>query len=201
MHGHRRCGGERYKSCRNRLQHIRRSSPAAYTAIKDRVMIDERDPQADGTRFGDWEMDTIVGKDGRGAILTLVERSKDYLLMRKLPQGKNAQALARTAVAMLTPFIGTIRSITTDNGSEFACHKFIAQRLKTKVYFAQTYCSWEKGNIENTNKLIGQYIPKGTAFEQYDDNRIKQIQMKINARPRKKLNFATPKQEFYNLII
>ena len=68
---------------------------------------------------------------------------------------------------MLTPFIGTIRSITTDNGSEFACHKFIAQRLKTKVYFAQTYCSWEKGNIENTNKLIGQYIPKGTAFEQY----------------------------------
>ena len=197
----RRCGGELYKSCRHRLQHIRRSCPAAYTAIKDRVMIDERDPQVDGTPFGDWKMDTIVGKDGRGAILTLVERSKDYLLMRKLPQGKNAEALARTVVAMLTPFIGTIRSITTDNGSEFACHKFIAQRLKTKVYFAHPYCSWEKGNIENTNKLIKQYVPKGTVFEQYDDNRIKQIQMKINARPRKKLNFATPKQEFYNLII
>ena len=77
-------------------------------------------------------MDVIIGKDGRGAIVTLVERSKDYLLMRKLPQGKNAEALARIVVAMMTPFIGNIHSITTDNGSEFACHKLIAQRLKTK---------------------------------------------------------------------
>lgn len=113
-------------------------------------MIDEREPQADGTRFGDWEMDTIIGKDGRGAILTLVERSKDYLLMKKLPRGKNAEALAKTVVAMMTPFIGNIKSITTDNGSEFAGHKVIAQRLKTKVYFAHPYSSWEKGNIENT---------------------------------------------------
>ena len=128
----RSCGGELYKSCRHKLKQIKRSHPVAYTAIKDRVMIDERDPQADGTRFGDWEMDTIIRKDGRGVIVILVERSKDYLLMRKLPQGKNAEALARTVVAMMTPFIGNIHSITTDNGSEFACHKLIAQRLKTK---------------------------------------------------------------------
>lgn len=199
----RRCGGELYKSCRHRMQHIKRRRPLAYTAIKDRTMIDEREPQADGTRFGDWEMDTIVGKDGRGAIVTLVERSKDYLLMRKLPRGKNAEELAKTVVAMMTPFIGNIKSITTDNGSEFACHKFIEQRLKTKVYFAHPYSSssWQKGNIENTNKLIRQYIPKGTAFEQYSQQQIKQIQMKINRRPRKKLNFSTPKQEFYNLLI
>ncbi|WP_345739326.1 IS30 family transposase [Bacteroides zoogleoformans] len=110
LHFDRSYGGELYKSCRHRLQHIKRNSPAAYTAIKERAMIDQRDPQADGTRFGDWEMDTIIGKDGRGAIVTLVERSKDYLLMRKLPQGKNAQALARTVVAMMTPFIGNIKN-------------------------------------------------------------------------------------------
>ena len=95
--------------------------------------------------------------------------------MRKLPQGKNAEALARTVVAMMTPFIGNIHSIITDNGSEFACHKFIAQRLKTKVYFAHPYSAWEKGNIENTNKLIRQYIPKRTSFEHYTDGQIKQI--------------------------
>ena len=99
------------------------------------------------------------------------------------------------------PFIGNIKSIATDNGSEFACHRLIAQRLKTKVCFALPYASWEKGNIENTNKPITQYVPKGADFEQYNDQRIKQIQMEINARPRKKLKFSTPKQEFYNSLI
>ena len=69
----RSCGGELYKSCRHKLKQIKRSHPVVYTAIKDRVMIDERDSQADGTRFGDWEMNTIIGKDGRGAIVTLGE--------------------------------------------------------------------------------------------------------------------------------
>lgn len=72
----RSCGGELYKSCRHKLKHIKRSSPVAYTAIKDRVMIDERDPQADGTRLGDWEMDTIIGKDGRGVTVTHVSEAK-----------------------------------------------------------------------------------------------------------------------------
>ena len=81
----RSCEGELYKGCRHKLKHIERRRIIAYMAIKDRVMIDERDPLVDRTRFGDWEMDTIIGKDGRAAIATLVERSKDYLLMRKLP--------------------------------------------------------------------------------------------------------------------
>ncbi len=191
-------GGDLYKHCRHRLRHVRRSNPATCTVIKDRTMIDEREPEANGERFGDWEMDTIVGKDGKGAIVTLVERSKDYLLMRKLKKGKNAEGLAKTVVAMMTPFIGTIKSITTDNGKEFSEHKYIARWLKTKVYFTHPYSSWEKGNVENTNKLIRQYIPKGTDFQEYTDEYIKQVQVKINARPRKKLNFATPKSEFYS---
>lgn len=197
----RQCGGELYKHCRHKLKHFNRGCKHKYNIIKDRVMIDDREPEADGTRFGDWEMDLIIGKDGKGAILTLVERSKDYLVMKKLKKGKNAKEVAKTAVTLLTPFIGSIKTITTDNGSEFAEHKYIAKRLRTKVYFAHPYSSWEKGNIENTNKLIRQYIPKGTDFENLEDDFLNQIQKKINRRPRKKLNFSSPTVDFYNLLL
>lgn len=195
------CGGELYTHCRHRLKHVNRAYKHNYNAIKDRIMIDEREPDADGNRFGDWEMDLIIGKDGKGAILTLVERSKDYLVMKKLKKGKNAKEVAKTVVSLLTPFIGNIKTITTDNGSEFAEHRYIAKRLKTKVYFAHPYSSWEKGNIENTNKLIRQYIPKGTDFEKVEDDYLNIIQKKINRRPRKKLNFSSPTVDFYNQLL
>lgn len=193
-------GGDIYKHCRQRLKHSVKNNPSNTPPIKNRTMIDARDPEANGERFGDWEMDTIVGKNGKGAIVTLVERSKDYLIMRKLKKGKNAESLAKTVVAMMTPFIGTIKSITTDNGSEFAAHQYIARKLKTKIYFTHPYASWEKGNIENTNGLIREYIPKKTDFQTYTDENIKQIQTKINARPRKKLQFALPKCVFYQSV-
>lgn len=196
----RKCGGELYKHCRHRLKNIRRTAQTAHTAIKDRVMIEQREEEADGTRFGDFEMDTIIGKDGKGAIVTIVERSRDFFMMRKLRHGKNAKQLAKTVVAMMTPYIGRIKSITTDNGSEFAEHKYIAERLKTKIFFTHPYSSWEKGNIENTNKLIRQYIPKGTDFKHISEEQIKRIQHKINRRPRKKLNFSTPTAEFFKKI-
>ena len=85
-------------------------------------------------------MDTIVGKDGHGAIVTLTERSTNMLLMRKLNKGKNAKELARTVIHLLVPFKGCVKSITTDNGTEFACHEM------------------------NVNGLIRQYIPKNTCF-------------------------------------
>lgn len=97
---------------------------------------------------------------------------------------------------MLLPFKSAVLTITTDNGSEFANHKEIARRLNTNVYFTHPYCSWEKGAIEHTNKLIRQYIPEKKAFEDYDDNKIKMIQNKLNERPRLKLGFLSPSQVF-----
>ncbi len=136
------------------------------------MSIDERPAVVDAkARFGDWEMDTIVGKDGKGAIVTLVERITKKMLMAKSPKGKNAKAVAKPVVQMLRPFERHVLSITTDNGTEFADHKYIAKMLHAKIFFAHPYSSWEKGPIENTNKLI-------------------------NLRPRKLLNFSTPKQEF-----
>jgi len=92
--------------------------------------------------------------------------------------------------------VGVKKTITTDNGSEFAEHEWIAHRLALDI-FTDAYASWQKGAIENTNKLIRQYITKGTDISTVTDKRIKMVQAKINRRPREKLNFATLKQEFY----
>lgn len=193
-------GGNLWMHCRHALKHHKRQVSAPYTAVKNRTMIDERPVEWDGSTPGDFEMDTIVGKDGNGAIVTLVERNTNFTFARKLPQGKNAKALAQTVILMLLPYIGKIRSITTDNGSEFAEHLMMAQRLKTKIFFAHPYSSWEKGCIEYHNKLIRQYIPKGTDFDTVTDEMLKEIVIKINRRPRLKLGFSTPVAEFFKYI-
>ena len=89
-------------------------------------------------------------------------------------------------------------TITTDNGSEFAEHQWISRQLGgVPVYFTDSYSSWQKGAIENTNKLIRQYIPKGANINNITDALITKIQKKINRRPREKLNFSTPMKEFF----
>lgn len=193
-------GGDLWTHCRHQLKHRQRQVSQPYTAVQNRTMIDDRPHEWDGSTPGDFEMDTMVGQDGKGAIVTIVERNKSFLMARKLPHGKNAKALAKTVINMLLPYIGKIRSITTDNGSEFAEHLMIAKRLKTKIFFAHPYSSWEKGCIEYHNKLIRQYIPKGTDFNLVTDQMLKQIVMKINRRPRLKLNFSTPVKEFFKFI-
>ena len=193
----RRNGGTLWKHCRHRLRHVHRAVTGRYTAIKDRKMIDVRPGEVDGKRFGDWEMDCIVGSKGKGVILTLVERSTNYMMMRKLPKGKQAEALAKTVVNMLLPYKRHVRTITTDNGSEFADFKYIEKHIDTQVYFAHPYSSWEKGRIENMNGLVRQYITKDMQLVDIDDETIKQIQYKLNRRPRKKLDFGTPKSSFF----
>ena len=189
-------GGSLYTYLPHHLKHRRRPA-SAHIPIKDRVSIDARPSVVDEkSRFGDWEMDTIIGKDGKGAIVTLVERTTKKLLMAKSPRGKNAKAVARLVVQLLRPFERYVLSITTDNGTEFADHKYIAKMLHTKVYFAHPYSSWEKGLIENTNKLIRQYIPNGTDFSSISDDYILLVQSELNKRPRKLLNFFSPKQKF-----
>jgi IS30 family transposase len=189
-------GGTLYRNCRHRLKHRKR--PVGRTAhIPNRVSIHERPIEADGSRFGDFEMDTIIGKDNSGAIVTITERKTNYLMMRRLTAGKNAKELAKNVVAMLLPYRHFLRTITTDNGSEFADHDFISKKLGVPIFFADPYSSWQKGAIENANKLVRQYIPKNTVFSSLDDDFIRAVQFKINDRPRAKLNFYSPKKLFF----
>ena len=182
---------------RTRLLH-----PTKATNIANRTSIHERPAEADGKRFGDWEMDTIVDSFGH-AILTLTERSTNFILMEKLKEGRKAMPTAMAVARLLFPYRDTVRTITTDNGCEFAAHLEIMRRFSLSgrdrviVYFADSYCSWQKGAIENANKLIRKYIPKKSNFDDFSDGRIMQIQKKLNLRPREKLNFDTPKNCFF----
>ena len=194
-------GGDLYKHCRHRLKHRARPVGGKRVPIPNRTSISERPKEADGKRFGDFEMDTIVGRGNHGAIVTLIERSTNMLFMRKLPKGKNAKELARTVIHLLRPFKEHIKSITTDNGTEFACHEMISKSLGVKVYFADPYSSWQKGGIENANGLIRQYVRKSETFEHVSHQQITKYSRKLNMRPRKKLNYRTPQECFYEKIL
>ena len=102
---------------------------------------------------------------------------------------------------MLAPYKGLVKTITTDNGTEFCNHKAIARALDTMIYFTDPYSSWQKGAIENANGLIRQYIPKSSPIKHLKDRDIDEITDKINTRPRKKLNFSTPIEEFFNYLL
>lgn len=189
--------GTLYKHLRHRLKHRSRPVGAAGRYhIPNRVGIEERPKEVDGKRFGDFEMDTIAGPNNQQAIVTLVERSTNRLFMEKLKHGKDSKELTLTVIKMLTPYKDSIRSITTDNGREFAAHAKISEAIGVRVYFTDPYSSWQKGAIENANGLIRQYIPKGMPFKNVSDSQIRQIQDKINNRPRKKLHFSSPDELF-----
>jgi IS30 family transposase len=191
-------GGDLYKHTRHKLKHRKRPVGGKQIVIKDKVSIDDRPAIINKRkRFGDWEIDTIVGMEHKGAIVTIVERQTGFLFMKRLPKGKGAKGLAATVIDLLLPYKQVIHSITSDNGTEFAEHKLIAKKIGTAFFFAHPYSSWERGLNENTNKLIRQYIPKKQAFNLYNEQDIKDIQHKINRRPRKKLKFDNPKNVFY----
>jgi IS30 family transposase len=129
------------------------------------------------------------------------KRKTNFTMIKKLPKGKDSKELAKEVFELLLPYKENLKTITTDNGSEFAAHELITKRLEVPVYFADPYSSWQKRAIENGNKLIRQYIPKGVSFKDYSDQDIKNIQYKLNRRPREKLDFNSPKNEFYKQLM
>ena len=172
IHKHLRHGGRKpLGSCQGRK-----------IPIPNRIFIDERSAHAIGRTLGDWEMDTLS------------ERKSSFMLMEKLDTGKQAVPLAHTVVRLFKGCELPVRTITTDNGMEFAAHEIIAMELKNKGYFAHSYSSWEKGAIENMNGLIRQYIIKKVDFKRITKAYIRQIVEKLNNRPRKKNGFVKPKK-------
>ena len=192
-------GGGLYKHCRHSLKH-RHSRIAAASPVRTRRGIDLRPAEADGTRFGDLEMDLIVGKNNRDAVLTMVDRLTGYTWIRALPNGKDAKGVANACIDIIAPIRKHVKSITTDNGPEFSAHEFITQKTGVDIFFAHPYHSWEKGLIEYTNKLYRQYLIKGSTLKSVSQKDLNRIQRKINSRPRKKLGFLTPSHLFSLLL-
>lgn len=197
-----RKGGQLYEHLRTRGKRYRSrgASKDKRGIIKDRVSIEERPAIVENReRIGDLEIDTIIGKDHKGAILTINDRVTGQLKMRKLTS-KNAEELAQATIELLKPWKGHIKTITADNGKEFAAHKTISAALGIDFYFARPYHSWERGSNENLNGLIRQYIPKKTDFDTIEDDYITWVEDELNDRPRKRHNFDTPNNIYNNLL-
>ena len=159
--------------------------------LKDRVFIVQTPKTIDKRkRFGDWEGDFIVsGKNGKGVILTLYERKSKYCILKKFLVQKIE--LIHQYIFEITGRI-VINSLTLDNDIVFKKHKELSELLGKPVYFCHPYHSWEKGGVENINKLVRRYIPKSSDISQYSDEYIQIIQDKLNNRPKKCLKYKTP---------
>jgi len=195
-------GGSLFKHLRqsHKKRKKRYGSYSRRGQIKDRISIDERPSIVDSKkRIGDWEIDTIIGKNHKGALLSIVERKSKFTLIAKL-QEKSAEMAANAAIDLLKPFANKVLTITADNGKEFADHKHINKSLKADVYFAHPYHSWERWLCENTNGLIRQYFPKGSDFNPIKQKHVQMVMDRLNNRPRKLLGYKTPNEVFFNTI-
>jgi transposase, IS30 family len=187
-------GGNLYTYLRRRGKSYqpRRKSQAGRGHIKNRVSIDERPAIVDEKeRLGDWEIDLVIGKGHSGALVTLVERQTSFTLSTRI-NDKSAETVTAATIKLLEPYKDAVLTITADNGKEFAYHERITEALNANVYFADPYCSWQRGLNENTNGLLRQYWPKKTDFKKVSQKSVSSVIVQLNNRPRKKLNYKTP---------
>lgn len=169
--------------------------------IKNRVGIDERPVIVEQkSRIGDWEGDTVIGKNHRGALVTLAERKSRYILAAQVP-GKQASGVTAAVTRLLRPHKGKCYTMTFDNGKEFAEHETIAAELDADVYFAHPYHSWERGLNENSNGLLRQYFPKGMELVEVTQEQVQWAVDRLNHRPRKVLGFRTPFEVFFGKTV
>ena len=194
-----RAGGDLYKHLRQAHKKRRKhyASKDKRGQIVGRVGIALRPAVVEEkSRIGDWEIDTVIGKNHQGALVTLVERKSKFTLIKKV-DSKHAEGVTAATIALLKNYQDKVLTITSDNGKEFAGHSVISQALDAQVYFTNPYCSWERGLNENTNGLIRQYFPKGSSFEDITDEDVEKVVHRLNNRPRKGLDYRTPHSVFF----
>jgi len=192
LYRHLRCGHKKHK--RRYGTHDHRGK------IQGRVGIEKRPKIVDKrVRIGDWEIDTLIGKHHQGAIVSIVERKSLFTLLAKVST-RQAKKVTQQAIKLLSPYQALVHTLTGDNGKEFSDHQTIAKKLSAQFYFADPYCSWQRGANENTNGLIRQYFPKQTHFNHLTQQNVQQVMHKLNHRPRKSLHYQTPMQVFQSAL-
>ncbi len=194
-------GGTLYKHLRHQKKTYRKRYGSAHnrTGIPNRVDIGQRPQEVnERKRVGDWEADTLIGKNHKGAIITLDERKSKLRLAAPL-QSKRAQHVKRAAIDLLQPIKLFVETITFDNGKEFSLHEAIAKALGCDTYFARPYHSWERGQNENANGLLRQYFPKSMELVNVAMKQVFEAVDKLNSRPRKCLGSKTPYEVFEKL--
>jgi len=195
-------GGKLYKYLRHQNKKYKNRSELYRTRgqIKNRVNINQRSVLAERkSRFGDFEVDTVIGKNHKGALVTLVDRNSKFTLIKKIDT-KHAYGVTKAIIDMLRPIKNLIHTITSDNGKEFSFHEQVAKELNIKFYFCDPYASWQRGLNEHTNGLIREYIPKKSEFHKISRTEIAHIQNHLNNRPRKVLEYKTPNEIFFKIL-
>ena len=192
LYTHLRTLGKRYQK--------RENTNSRRGQIADRVPIEQRPEIVDKKdRIGDLEIDLVIGRDHKGALLTINDRATGILKMAHL-KNKSAKEVELKTIELLESWTPFIHTITSDNGKEFANHKVIAEALNIDFFFAKPYHSWQRGANENLNGLVRQYFPKKTNFESLEQQKIDKVVEKLNNRPRKRYNFLNPIEKFDIII-
>src|SRR6478672_2380177 len=172
------------------------------TTIKDPIRIDERPAEVMGREIpGHWEGDLVLGKNRESAIGTLVERTTRAIILVRL-KARDSKSVRK---AFEKEFKGIPKqmkkTLTYDNGTEMAQHKLFTKNTKIQVYFTHPYSPWERPTNENSNGLVRDYFPAGTDFSKISKKRLKEVQHELNERPRKVLDYKTPKEVFEEMIL
>ena len=196
-----RKGGTLYKMLRRKgkKSNSRAYKNAGRGCIKNRVDIDERPKIVDEkSRCGDFEMDTVIGKQGSYPVLvTAVDRVSKYTIIQLSPD-KTAENVSNAIIQGMSKYPGEIETLTYDNGKEFSEHEKVSEALHATAYFAKTFHSWQRPLNEHTNGLIREDFPKGSDFSKITTQQVKRVEFLLNLRPRKSLNYLTPFEIVHN---
>ena len=191
-------GGGLYKHLRCKKRNRKRYGVKHHqTSICNKTSIEERPKIVESRkRYGDWEIDTVIGRQGGVVLVTVVER-KSRLSLIGLSNNKTAQSVKEVIIKLLSSLSSCVHTLTYDNGPEFARHEEIDKALNSNGYFCHPFASGERGTNENTNGLIRQYLPKKSSFDTVSKGTIQWIVDKLNNRPRKCLGGRTPNEVFF----
>ena len=189
----------------SRKEHLRRRGKRRYsrnnnynTIHPERIIPEWSEEIVTRSRIGDWEGDTVLGAVGKGGVITLVDRKTRYLLSA-LIKNKTADI---TENAIIEPLKGVpVKSLSLDNGSEFANFKAIEKKIKAPIYFAEPHKPWQRGTNENTNDILRFFFPKGTDFTMVSNEDLQLAVFLINTRPRKCLGWLSPFEAFWGVAL
>lgn len=196
-------GDDLYKNLRRsgRKYNRRSKGKAGRGCIPNRVGIEKRPKIVDDkVRIGDWEIDLIVGSGHKGFIVSMVDRASKLTILEYV-KNKTAKEVAEALVRGLYNSRIPVHTLTSDNGKEFSMHEFVSNALDAGFYFANPYHSWERPVNEFTNGLVRQYLPKGCDFSSLTDAYLKEIENKLNNRPRAILEYKTPLEYFFSFDV
>lgn len=191
-------GGDLHLSLRTqgKVYRKRGASKDKRGQIIGRIDIDQRPKSVEERKIiGDLEIDLMIGAGHKGALLTINDRATGVAKIRIL-KSKEATEVNQAIIDALQEWTPFLKTITSDNGKEFAFHQKVSKTLEVDYYFAKPYRSWERGSNENMNGLIRQYFPKGMSFENITDKQVQNAEDKLNNRPRKRFGYKTPNEVF-----